>query len=221
MPSSLTSSIRRLSLVLASSVLLAGCEPSAPYPCPACPSAKLENKWCDSCNVGYVAGVPIHSKFLFEWMDAHGHELDLDAVRARCLTCKAALENDGFCDACRIGWVQKLGYFSRLTYHLAKGKACDPSTLTCETCRKNSKNYGWCTSCNVGMIGNVKIPTRADFDGGVRGFELMQAAIEASKRCEACALAIMSDEACFFCKITYKDGKSVKSQIIAGASTKP
>lgn len=208
MPSLRICSIRQLSSIFLLAVFLTGCQSSAPPPCPTCAVAKLENKWCDTCNVGYVAGVPIRNKMLFECLDAHGHELDLSSVK--CPTCKAGIANDGFCETCRIGWVHKLGFFSRLTYHLAKGKSCDPSALACKVCRKNAENYGWCSSCGVGMIGNVVIPTRADFDGGVRGFELMQTAIEASKRCEACSLAIMADTFCFYCKVTYKDGKIIK-----------
>jgi hypothetical protein len=192
---------------LSLSLLLIGACNSGPPPCPTCAQAKLANKWCDACNVGYVAGVPIRNKMLFEALDAHGHVLVLSAVK--CPTCQAAIRADGYCEKCRIGWVHKLAYFSRLTYHLAKGKSCDPSTLTCEVCRKNAENYGWCPSCGVGMIGNFAVPTRADFEGGVRGFELMLAANEASKRCQECSLAIMADASCFYCKITYKDGKPV------------
>lgn len=195
----------RVILLLLSVLFIGACDKSSPAPCPTCAKAKLTNQWCDACKVGYVAAVPIRDKMLFEWMDAHGHELDLNAVK--CPTCKDGIAHDGYCETCRIGWVHKLGYFSRLTYHLAKGKSCDPSTLGCEACRKNSENCGWCPSCGVGMIGNVAIPTRADFDGGVRGFELMLAAIEASKRCEACPMAIMTDMPCFYCRVTYKDGK--------------
>jgi hypothetical protein len=185
-------------------LLVGACNPSS-SPCPDCAQAKLTNQWCDACKVGYVAAVPIRYKMLFEYMDAHGHELDLKSVR--CPTCQAAIANDGYCEACRIGWHHKLAYFSRLTYHLARGKACDPTTLTCKICRKNAENHGWCPTCGVGMIGNVIIPTRADYEGGVRGFELMQTAIEASKRCELCSIAIMSDMSCFQCRVQYKDGK--------------
>jgi hypothetical protein len=188
-------------------LFISACDNTRPPPCPRCAQAKLANQWCEACKVGYVAGVSIRSKILFEYMDAHGHELVLDSVK--CLTCRAGIANEGYCEACRIGWVRKLGYFSRLTYHLAKGKPCDPATLACRGCRKNAEHYGWCTACGVGVIGNVLIPTRADFDGGVRGFELMLIAIEATKRCELCSVAIMSDTNCFFCKLTYKDGKPI------------
>ncbi len=187
-------------------LVISACDNTRP-PCPTCAQAKLTNQWCEACKVGYVAGVSIKNKILFEYMDAHGHELDLGSVK--CLICQAGIAIDGYCEACRIGWVRKLGYFSRLTYHLAKGKPCDPSSLTCKGCRTNAEHYGWCKTCGVGLIGNVVIPTRADFDGGVRGFELMLTAIEATKRCELCPVAIMSDTICFFCKVTYKDGKPI------------
>lgn len=152
---------------------------------------------------------------LFEALDAHGHELDI--VNVKCPSCRDAIARDGFCETCRIGWVKKLAYFSRLTYHLARGKACDPAALTCATCRKNAATHGWCAACGIGMIGNVAVTDRTDFEGGCRGFDLMSAAVAASGRCEACALAILNDEPCFYCKITYRDGKPVPKAAAAQA----
>ncbi|HWL94073.1 MAG TPA: hypothetical protein VNT79_11120 [Phycisphaerae bacterium] len=178
-----------------------------PLSCQQCAAARLTNQWCDACNVGYVAGVPIKSKFLFETLDAHGH--DLVAANFTCPTCKIAIATEGFCEPCRIGWIDKKAYFSRLTYHLAKGVAKDPSTLSCTVCRKNSETYGWCERCGHGMVGNVEVKSRADFEGGRRGYELMMTAIEASGRCEMCGQVIITDGSCFVCKISYKDGKAV------------
>jgi len=204
--------MRVVLLFLAFQMLTAGCRrsPAAPPPPPACPTcaqAKLTNKWCDKCQIGYVAGVPIECKILFETLDAHGHELVLSAID--CPDCQAAIRTDGFCEKCRIGWVHNLAYFSRLTYHLAKGTPSDPARISCLACRRNARKYGWCDSCGAGMIGNVAIRNRNDFAGGCRGYDLMMSAIEASKRCEVCALVILTDTSCFRCKKQYKDGKVV------------
>ncbi len=201
--------VRAIGFVLIALVLAPspGCK-SEPPPCASCAKAKLANQWCEKCNVGYVAGVPIKSKLLHECLDAHGHELVLSAIE--CKSCQAAIPVDGFCETCRIGWVRKQAYFSRLTYHLAKGKPVDPAAIQCDVCRNNSRSCGWCDHCNIGMVGNVAIPHRTDFAGAKRGYELMLAAIDATKRCESCGLAIMTDTSCFFCKTTYRDGLPVK-----------
>lgn len=186
---------------------LAGCKPAAPPACATCARAKLKNQWCEACKVGYVAGVPIKCKTLFEGLDAHGHEVVISSIK--CPTCQAAIASDGFCEKCRIGWYRRQAYFSRLTYHLAKGTPRDASTIRCAVCRKNAEKYGWCEMCGVGMIGNVAVRNRADFEGGCRGYDLMMCAVAASSRCANCALCMLTDMSCFFCKIAYKDGKPV------------
>lgn len=196
--------MNRISIGLCILALMTGCK--APE-CPTCAGAKLTNKWCDKCAVGYVAGAPIKSKLLYEALDAHGHDLNIPQIA--CAICQAAVPVDGYCEKCRVGWVRRQAYFSRLTYHLAKGQPCDPKSLACPDCRKNSEKYGWCDKCSVGMVGNVAIRSRSDFDGARRGYDLMAAAIEASGRCDMCGIACLTDNTCFICKIPYKDGKAL------------
>ena len=167
----------------------------------------LTNGKCERCNIGYVVGVPIKSRLLYEGLDAHGHTLMLETIE--CPTCKKAIEEDGFCDKCRIGWWKKQAYFSRLTYHTAKGVVHDPATITCPTCRGNTAKYGWCETCRLGMVGNVALSNRYDYEQAARGYDLMLAAIEASKRCDTCSLVILTDGDCLLCKKSYKDGKAL------------
>ena len=86
----------------------------------ACARAKLENEWCKACGVGYVAGLKMKSLLLWEELDAHGHKIDPKVMQ--CATCRAALDVDGFCEKCSIGFVAKQAYLSRLSYYLAKGE---------------------------------------------------------------------------------------------------
>ncbi len=60
------------------------------------------------------------------------------------------------------------------------------------------------------MIANVAINNQADFDDDRRGFELMMLGIETLSRCEGCAIAIVTDSLCPFCRIEYREGKAVK-----------
>jgi hypothetical protein len=187
-----------------------GCEPSgAPVDsaCASCRSARLGNLWCEKCGIGYVASTPMRSRALFEALDAHGHSLVLDAIR--CDTCRAAIPVDGYCRACRIGWFEGQAYFSRLTHVIGKVQVLKDDAMACEVCVQNARKCGWCASCQRGMIGNFAIHDRKEFDAGRRGYDIMLIAIEASGRCETCALAIITDTPCPVCRITYKDGRPV------------
>lgn len=203
-------SLKRLALVLLALSVGTACKQSAPEEpkgCAACASARLENGWCEGCEVGYVAAYPIKSKMFFEVLDAHGHELQLDQIR--CRTCRAAIKSDGFCEHCRMGWVGKKAYFSRLTFELAQGTRTRKTEINCPMCRKNAENHGWCNHCQTGMIGNVALSRREGFEAGCTAYDRMVVACRETDRCESCGIAMLMDSACFFCKTEYKDGKLV------------
>ena len=101
-----------------------------------CAEARLVNGWCKTCEIGYVASVPVRNHDLFEALDAHGHPMDIEFVR--CPTCREAIETDGYCERCRLGYVRSAGYFSRLTWTLARGKLTDLSKIECAECREHA-----------------------------------------------------------------------------------
>ena len=172
-----------------------------------CSVAQQTTAWCELHDVGHIASIPIRSKMLFEALDAHGHDLDLESFT--CDDCRKAAASDGFCTQHRIGFVEKKAYFSRLSYHLAKGETTPVSEIACPICRKNAETYGWCEQDRVGRVGNVAIDTKEDYDRVVKAIQIVQIANEAAKRCERCALAIITDTRCPVCRITYKDGEPV------------
>ena len=172
-----------------------------------CQLAQLHNGWCNECDVGYVAAQRISSKLLFDTLDAHGHDVNLDAIT--CSSCLTAIPNEDFCEQCRMGIVNGKAYFSRLTHVLAKGEVHDASQLNCATCRANSEDLGWCDACRVGMIGNVALTNRHDFESAITPFRTLQSAIEKTASCEMCACAMVADSRCPYCKITYHNGEPV------------
>jgi hypothetical protein len=178
--------------------------------CAQCAQARLENKWCDACKIGYVAGVPIKSKLLFEGLDAHGHTVVLSTFT--CSSCKSAIAEQGFCEKCRTGFLGNQAYFSRLTYELAHGRSVTAESLSCPVCRKNHGNHNWCDKCRLGIVGNTVLNDRRNFDAAVRPYEIMLVANDAAARCEMCALAIITDTRCFVCKLDYKDGKAAPAK---------
>lgn len=172
-----------------------------------CDVSKHEGGWCYSCKTGYLAGVRIESELLFEVLDAHGHHIDPSAIR--CNICKEAIKTNSFCDKCRIGWFGKKAYMSRLTYHLTKGETRVVCDIKCATCREGAAKGGWCKKCHVGMVGNVAIKDKTDFEHAIMAYRRLLIAVQLAKRCEMCAVALMSDGTCTRCKKTYKNGKIV------------
>jgi len=172
-----------------------------------CATSRAINGWCAIHEFGYIGGVKVTSRWLHEAADAHGHQVD--PTTFNCTDCRRAIETDGFCPTHRIGFVGKLAYFSRLTYELARGEVRRAPSIACATCRKNSESYGWCARSKIGMVGEVALRDRASFDQAVAALKIFMIANETARRCDRCAVAIITDTECPVCRIAYKDGKAV------------
>ena len=172
-----------------------------------CEEAKRLNHWCAAANAGYVAGVEVHSRFLYEALDAHGHDIDPTAVK--CEVCKTALKTDGFCPAHRMGYVHGHAFMSPLTYYIARGRPIDPAAITCSVCRQNSRGIGWCEKDHLGIAGYIAFDDRQVFDEFSKNYRILLAAVETSKKCETCAAAMMADGYCGIHRVKYLDGKAV------------
>ncbi len=189
-----------LILLLVPALPPAGFPPTAlREPC-RCAKARLINGWCRRCAVGYVGGVTIKSWLLFDYLDAHGH--DIQPASLQCAGCQEALRNDGYCPRCRWGFVQKRLYFSRLTYCLGRGQVQAPAGLSCEACRQAAATAGWCERCAIGRIGPVTYTDRADYDAARVEYQRLLRAVEIADRCEFCALALLSGIPCVKCEAT-------------------
>jgi hypothetical protein len=171
-----------------------------------CEEAKRLNHWCASANAGYVAGVEIRSRFLYEALDAHGH--DIDPAAMTCAVCKTALRTDGFCPAHRMGYVNGHAFMSPLTYYIARGRPIDPAALTCNVCRQNSRGIGWCEKDRLGIAGYIAFDDRRVFDEFSKNYRILLAAVERSKKCETCAAAMMADGYCGIHRVKYVDGQA-------------
>ena len=172
-----------------------------------CATSRDTNGWCPVHELGYVGGVKVQSRWLYEAADAHGHQLDLSTFT--CPACRAAIATSGFCEIHRVGFVHELAYYSRLTYELARGEVHPVSSISCPTCRKNAETYGWCSKSGVGMVGPFAIRNRVDFERAVEALKIFMVANETARRCNTCAVAIITDSECPACKIRYKNGKAV------------
>src|SRR5262245_1804015 len=144
----------------------------------------------------------ISSSRLHEEVDAHGH--DVDTRTFACPACRRAIATDGYCAEHRIGFVKGKAYFSSLTWHLGRGTVRKPAEIACAVCRKNAETSGWCDRDRVGMVGPFEIRDRAEFDLTVHEMAILKIADGAAKRCEHCAVAIITDTECPICRIKYK-----------------
>ncbi len=189
--------------------------PPKSAPCP-CGTSRTLGAWCDKHEAGYIANVKIESVDLFEWLDAHGHHIDPDKIE--CPDCKIAIRDNGYCERCKMGYVKREAYLSRLTYHIAKARPRKAAELKCLTCGNNARRFGWCDRCQVGMIGSVEIAGRQDYEKAAESFRILLIAVTAAPKCESCALAIVSDTTCRACSITYKNGKPVPAPAPAPSS---
>jgi hypothetical protein len=190
----------------------------------ACDAVRLSSGWCRRCNSGSVAGVQVGSALLYSTLDPHGHVLDLGSIT--CPECAVAIGSDGFCEACSMGYVRGVVYFTRLTHGFAAGRVIEPDRLGCEDCRRHSAEPGWCDRCKRGMIGSSAIYNRALFDRTTAERRVLIAANEKASTCELCACAMVVHRTCPACLVSYEparigqpERKSEKKE--TGSESKP
>ena len=196
--------IRRASIGLSGLVAVLAVADSLAADC-TCKDARRHGGWCIECNVGHVAAVRIESADLFEALDAHGHHIDPKGIK--CSSCQKALKSDGFCERCRMGFVKKQAYLSRLTYHLALGKEIAAEDIACKTCTDLAGKTGWCDKCRRGWIGFVSTDLEKDYQQATRAYAILVAAVKMLPKCDTCAVAMVTGARCPSCNVSYKDGK--------------
>lgn len=138
-------------------------------PC-TCELERRRCGWCEACNIGYVAEVPIRSRAVYDALDAHGH--DVDVAGFACAECRAAVAADGFCARHERGFVGGRAYLSRLAYHLARGErdavqdelsllATAVGTVErCELCAAAMVLDGTCPKCRLSYQDGRASPAR-------------------------------------------------------------
>ncbi|MBU0638008.1 MAG: hypothetical protein KKB50_04025 [Planctomycetes bacterium] len=189
-------------ILLAPALILALAVPAL-ADCKACSVAKIDGGWCDGCGAGYVAGVKIGSKKLYDALAAK--EIKADAMS--CKGCKGAYDKNGQCGHCQVGFVDKQAYRSRVAYHLALGQAKDPAKIKCDSCKLAAKSHGWCGGCQVGLAGNRAYKDKQEYESAVKAHEILVAAAKAAEKCEACAVAMVTDGKCQAHDLKFADGK--------------
>jgi hypothetical protein len=194
-------------VVVAALVAAAGAAAAHEMRTASCEEAKRINGWCTTDDVGFVASVPIHSKFLYEVLDPHGHEII--KAQVTCATCRKAIETDGFCPDHKMGYVGGAAYMSPITWHLARARKLDPATIECPVCRDHMKSIGWCEKDARGIAGYFAVDDRKEFEALQAAYAILLRANDMSKRCERCAGAMITDGYCAIHRVRYDGGKAV------------
>jgi hypothetical protein len=194
-----------LPFAVAALVLVGG---SAYADCGCCDPLRTADGWCDSCEVGYVTGVRITSKKLFDAVA--GEKVDAEAMK--CSACAKAVEQDGACDHCGVAFAAGKAYKSKVGQRLALGKAADRNKLICSMCRQNSRDHGWCDSCKVGLVGNRAFKDKKAYTHAAAARKVLLIAAMKAEKCSACAVAMVDDGTCDKCEVSFKDGRKVSDK---------
>lgn len=172
--------------------------------CAGCKTAMVKGGWCEPCKEGFVSGVNIKSKKLYDALS--GMEMKPDAMK--CDGCKAAAAKGGECAACHVSFAHGKAYKSKIAAKLAAGDALDPAKVSCDGCKKVAADHGWCDACKVGLVGYHAYKDRAAYDDAAKARATLVNASSAAGKCEACAVAMVTDGKCETCKMSFKDGKA-------------
>jgi hypothetical protein len=159
---------------------------SPPQPSCTCNAAAAVGPWCERHEAGWIAGLRIDSRELYEALDLRGHAVD--AATLECAACKTAHAGGGYCEEHGIGFRDGMAYHSALTYGLAGGEVRPPAEAGCTRCRE-----GWCETHRLGMIGHVELRDEADYRRAAEAFEQLLQATEIAATCESCATSMLTD----------------------------
>lgn len=195
--------VRTMLTLVASVALFSAAVPVMAGGCSGCAKiAKGSDGFC--CGKGKAFGVRMNSKKLYAALA--GHKIEKDAIK--CAGCKKAAKTDGRCEHCGVGAADGKFFHSKVSYALAKGKPISTEQAKqCSSCATAHKSNGFCTGCNAGFVAGRMFKGKDNYDAALAAHGTLVKATEASKKCEACAVAMVTDGKCAHCNVTFQDGK--------------
>ena len=199
----------RTTLTLACAVVVAGLAwPAAAADCSGCKSiADKGEGYCNSCNLGKMFDVKLTSKKLYEALVGKSVEPD----KLRCPSCKLASKTDGRCSPCRVGMAQGKAYDSPVAHKLAKGLPYTKDQAAhCGRCRDALASNGYCTGCQAGFVAHRVFKDKDSYDAALAAHKTLAKAAKLGRKCETCAVAMVTDGTCKQCQISFKEGEPTK-----------
>jgi hypothetical protein len=193
--------MRTMATLLCTVVITAAAAPAMAGGCKGCDKvAKKGEGFC--CGKGIAYGVELSS----EKLQAALSGKHVNATN--CAGCKAAAKGNGRCAHCNVGVANSKVYRSSVSYRLAKGtRVTAKAAASCSGCKTAHKSNGRCTDCKVGFVGGRKFTDLDDYQAALTAHKTLRVAAKQAEKCEACAVAMVTDGKCESCKIKFKDGK--------------
>lgn len=195
---------RSLLALAVSSVLLVSVTPALAGGCAGCSKvAKVGEGFC--CGKGKIYGVKLSSKKLYAALA--GHKIDDEAIK--CAGCKAAAKSNGRCEHCGVGAADGKLFHSKPSHALAKGTVVSAAKAAhCDACLLAFKINGYCSGCDSGFVAGRMFKGKEEYKAALAAHKTLVDASAASKKCEACAVAMVTDGKCEQCNVSFKDGRS-------------
>lgn len=171
--------------------------------CPGCDKV-VEKGEGFHCDKGIIYGVELASEKFYKTVA--GKEVDAESFK--CDGCKTAHKENGTCPHCKIGMANGQMYRSAFSHTLAKGTPTDVEKISqCDSCTTAHKDNGYCTACDAGFVAGRKFKGKESYDAALAAYKTISSAATLAKKCEACAIAMVTDGTCDSCKVSYKGGK--------------
>lgn len=199
--------IRTIVALLGAVLIVGAAMPAMGSDCKGCKKvAKRGEGFC--CGKGKAFGVELSSKKLYTALAGQ----PVNTAKMECAGCKIAAKTNGRCSHCNIGIVNGKAFHSTVSYQLAKGiRVTAEKAAGCSGCKTAHKSNGRCKECNVGFVGGRKFKNTDDYQAALLAYKTLMAAAEKAEKCEACAVAMVTDGECANCKVKFKNGKKADS----------
>ena len=195
--------VRTMLTLVASVALLGATVPAMAGGCSGCAKvAKSDDGFC--CGKGKAFGVKLASKKLYTALAGH----KIDSYDIKCPGCKKAAKTSGRCDHCNVGAADGKFYHSKVSHVLAKGKPMSAKEAKhCSACATAHKSNSFCSGCSAGFVAGRLFRGKTIHEAALAAYKTLAKAVKASSKCEACAVAMVTDGKCAHCNVAFKDGK--------------
>lgn len=167
------------------------------------------NGWCSSCDVGWVHRVSVKSKKLFQALE--GQEV-ADVEKLECDGCRKAVKENGACESCKASFNEGRRYRSPVALTLSKGRMVCDSELGCDGCRSAQTSSGskYCAPCHIGFVGGMLFEGEKMFKKARAAMMTLKKASSTARKCESCAVAMVTDHKCKRCRLEFKNGRKIR-----------
>lgn len=156
------------------------------------------------CGHGKIFGVELTSEKLYRALVG----MKVEVEKMKCEGCKTAAKTGGTCKHCNVGLAQGKAYHSLIAHRVASGKPITAEhAAKCGGCKIAFKSNGRCSACDVGFVAGRMFSDKEVYTRAVSAYKTIVKAIGKAAKCEACAVAMVTDGKCPTCKVSFKDGK--------------